>query len=182
MKTRIWRMPGVYQMEINIRYANANDAESLGLVYSQSYQTAFRGIIPDNILDDVFSYEKRRDGLRIELSEGKLLNVVMHKEDKPIGFLTYGKSKDENLDSSVIELLRLYILPSYWGQNIGSQLMSWGIKELQQKGYSKIRLWVIEENKRAIKLYERMGFVHDGVTRIINVGKEIKDLRYIKNI
>jgi hypothetical protein len=92
MKTRIWRMPGVYQMEINIRYANANDAESLGLVYSQSYQTAFRGIIPDNILDDVFSYEKRRDGLRIELSEGKLLNVVMHKEDKPIGFLTYGKS------------------------------------------------------------------------------------------
>jgi ribosomal protein S18 acetylase RimI-like enzyme len=60
--------------------------------------------------------------------------------------------------------------------------MSWGIKELQQKGYSKIRLWVIEENKRAIKLYERMGFVHDGVTRIINVGKEIKDLRYIKNI
>jgi len=50
-------------MEANIRYANTDDADSLGLVYSQSYQAAFRGIIPNNILEDVFSFEKRRDGL-----------------------------------------------------------------------------------------------------------------------
>lgn len=60
--------------------------------------------------------------------------------------------------------------------------MRWGIEELKHKGYRKISLWVIEENKRAIKLYEHMGFVHDGMSRIINAGKEIRDLRYIKNI
>lgn len=169
-------------MEANIRYANIEDAESLGFVYSHSYQAAFRGIIPDNILEDVFSFEKRRDGLKKELAEGSLINVIMHKENKPVGFLTYGKSKDEDLDDSIIEILRIYILPSCWGQNIGSELLSWGIKELRQKGYSKISLWVIEENKRAIKLYERMGFVHDGISRLINVGKEIKDLRYINII
>ena len=165
-------------MEIEICYANTDDTDSLGLIYSQSYQAAFRGIIPDSILDDVFSFEKRRDGFRKELSEGLLSNVIMHRENEPVGFLTYGQSKDEDLSSSTIELLRLYILPSCWKQNIGSELMRWGIKELRQKGYSQISLWVIEENKRAIKLYERMGFVQDGTTRIINVGKEIKDLRY----
>ena len=169
-------------MDLNIRYANADDADSLGLVYSQSYQAAFRGIIPDHILEDVFSFEKRSAGLRKELSEGLLSNVIMHKENVPVGFLTYGKSKDEDLDSSFVEILRIYILPCCWGLNIGSELMSWGIEELRQKGYSNISLWVIEENKRAIRLYERMGFAHDGVSRIINVGKEIKDLRYIMNI
>ncbi|WP_411955956.1 hypothetical protein [Clostridium estertheticum] len=32
-------------------------------------------------------------------------------------------------------------------------------------------LWVLEDNARARKFYERMGFIHDGATRIINVGK-----------
>ena len=169
-------------MEINIRYATMDDADSLGFIYSQSYQTAFRGIIPDNILDDVFSFEKRSEGLRKELFEGSPANVIMYKENKPVGILTYGKSKDKDLEDLAVEILRIYILPSYWGQNIGAELMAWGVEELRQKGYSKISLWVIEENKRARKHYERMGFAHDGESRIINVGKEIKDLRYIKNI
>jgi len=169
-------------MGISIRYAEMDDSDSMALIYSQSYRSAFRGIIPDNILEDVFSFEKRRDGLRTELSEGSSVNVVMYKENKPVGMLTYGKSKDEDLENSVIEILRIYILPSCWGQNLGAELMNWAIDELKHKGYSKISLWVIEDNKRAIKLYKRIGFVPDGMSRIINVGNGIKDLRYIKNI
>jgi GNAT superfamily N-acetyltransferase len=167
-------------MATYIRYANQDDADSLALIYSQSYQVAFKDIIPDNILENVFSVKKRKEGLLRELSEGVPANIIMYYDDNPIGILTYGKSKDESLDDSFVEIWRIYLLPSFWGKNIGAELMNWAVTELHQKGYKKIILWVIEDNARARKFYEKMGFTHDGATRIINVGKELKDFRYIK--
>lgn len=169
-------------MEVFIRNASIDDAEILGLIYSQSYQAAFKGIIPDNILENVFSPERRTDGLMKELSKGTPVNAILFYEDIPVGLLTYGKPKDEDLDDSLIEIWRIYLLPIYWGQNVGSDLLDWGIKEIQDKGYKKIILWVLEENSRARKFYEKMGFIRDGVTRVINVGKELTDLRYIRNL
>jgi GNAT superfamily N-acetyltransferase len=167
-------------MPTYIRYANQDDADSLALIYSQSYQAAFKDIMPDNILENVFSVKKRKEGLLRELYEGVPVNIIMYDDDKPIGILTYGKSKDESLDDSFVEIWRIYLLLSCWGKNIGAELMNWAVTELHQKGYKKIILWVIEDNARARKFYEKMGFTHDGATRIINVGKELKDLRYIK--
>ena len=169
-------------MGIIIRYANEDDARSLGIVYSQSYQVAFKGIIPDKILNDVFSPEKRTEGLQREISEGIPANAILFNDDKPAGILTYGRSKDVDLDDTFLEILRIYILPTYWGQNIGTELINWGINEIQNKGCKKITLWVLEENSRARKFYEKMGFIHDGITRVIDVGKELIDLRYIKNL
>lgn len=165
-----------------IRYANTEDADALGFIYSKSYQTAFEGIIPDNILKDAFSNEKRRDGLSKELSQGLWVNIIMFEEDNPIGMMTYGKSRDVDIADTHIELLRIYLLPSCWGQKLGEKLINWTLNELSEKGYKKISLWVIEENVRARKLYERMGFMHDGISRIIDVGKEIRDLRYTKEL
>ncbi|GCD10517.1 GNAT family N-acetyltransferase [Clostridium tagluense] len=167
-------------MATYIRYANQDDADSLALIYSQSYKVAFKDIVPDNILEDVFSVKKRKEGILRELSEGEPVNVIMYDEAKPLGILTYGKTKDENLDDSFVEIWRIYLLPSFWGTNSGSELMNWAVTELHQKGYKNIILWVLEDNARARKFYEKMGFIHDGATRIINVGKELKDLRYIK--
>jgi ribosomal protein S18 acetylase RimI-like enzyme len=169
-------------MGVNIRYANKDDAQAFGLIYSQSYQAAFRGIIPDKILNDVFSPEKRSEGLLRELSTGSHISAILFKDDIAAGILTYGSSKDIDLNNSYIEILRIYIQPSYWGQNLGAELMAWGLDKLQQQGCAKVTLWVIEENMRARKFYEKLGFVQDGVTRTINVGKDIKDLRYIKSL
>ncbi len=43
---------------------------------------------------------------------------------------------------------------------IGCQLMNAGLEQL--KGYPQICLWVLKENKRAIRFYEKCGFQADG--------------------
>lgn len=169
-------------MDIYIRNAVESDAHTLGSIYSQSYRVAFKGIIPDNILEDIFSPEKRAEGLMKELEFGNPTNVILFDRDKPIGLLTYGRSKDDSVDDDTIEIWRIYLLPSYWGHSLGVELMNWGIYEIQAKGYKKVALWVLEENSRARKFYEKMGFIHDGTSRVINPGKELIDLKYIKNI
>lgn len=167
---------------IDIRYAKKEDADSFSLIYSKSYQTAFQGIIPQNILENVFSIEKRREGFLKEISEGSPNNVIMFDKDKLVGILTYGKPKGDNLDDSFVEIWRIFIIPDYWGKGMGKKLMDWALVELFQKNYKNISLWVIEDNLRARSFYESLGYYHDGTTRIINVGKELKDLRYVKHL
>lgn len=42
-------------------------------------------------------------------------------------------------------------------------------------------LWVLEENLRARKFYEKAGFEYEGSKEVINLGKEFFQLKYILN-
>jgi len=42
-----------------IRYAHANDARVLGEIHSSSWKIAYRGIVPDSILDHISADKKR---------------------------------------------------------------------------------------------------------------------------
>lgn len=57
------------------------------------------------------------------------------------------------------------ILPAYRGRGLGEQLLRITIAAAQQRGITRIELATRIDNLRAIKLYERVGFVHEGVKR-----------------
>lgn len=56
--------------------------------------------------------------------------------------------------------------PNYWGKGIGTQA---GIKMLehafQNLNLHRVYLYVLTENQRAIRLYERMGLKSEGISR-----------------
>jgi RimJ/RimL family protein N-acetyltransferase len=169
-------------MENYICYANKEDVDTLALINSKSALQGYKGIIPDDYLKDKFSYERLRERLYKELNEGTTTSCIIYKDDIPVGMQTFARDDDKERDDSEIDIWRIYLLPEYWGQNIGKEFIDWGVKELKRKGYKKVALWVVEENARARKFYEKSGFTHDGEIRIINVGREIKEYRYIKNL
>ncbi|WP_414255211.1 GNAT family N-acetyltransferase [Streptococcus cristatus] len=43
----------------------------------------------------------------------------------------------------------------------------------------RILLWVLEDNKRAIAFYEKMGFVFDDEEKVIDLGKAVKEKQMI---
>ena len=45
----------------------------------------------------------------------------------------------------------------------GRRLLNKCMEELKQYGFSKVLLWVLEDNHRARKFYEKNGFVYSGV-------------------
>lgn len=166
-------------MDSYMRYASAEDAEVLALINSQSALQGYKGIIPDDILKEKFSYERLRERLHKELIEGNTTSCIAFKGELPVGMQTFAKDTEAERDASEIDIWRIYLLPEYWGQNIGMEFMGWGIDELRKKGYKKAALWVVEGNARAMRFYEKFGFIHDGEVRNINVGKELKEYRYI---
>lgn len=91
-----------------------------------------------------------------------------------------GRCRDEDLKDSYGEIWGIYLLPSFWRQGIGKELLNWGVKNLQDQGYDRISLWVLEKNINARKFYERMGFEHDGTVKELNIGKPLNEYRYFK--
>jgi len=169
-------------MENYVRYANKDDVEILALINSESALQAYKGIIPDDFLKERFSFERLKERLFKEMCEGTSISCIMYRDHTPIGMQTFARDNMKERDDSEIEIWRIYLLPEYWNQNLGLEFIDWGVKELKKMGYLRVALWVAGENIRARKFYERFGFTHDGETHIIDVGRKLKEYRYIRDL
>ncbi|ANL41158.1 MULTISPECIES: GNAT family N-acetyltransferase [Rhizobium] len=61
--------------------------------------------------------------------------------------------------------LGMGVLPAYRGRGLGRKLMEKTLRAAQQTGFARVELDVYEDNSRAIALYEKMGFVREGIIR-----------------
>ncbi|GKU24419.1 GNAT family N-acetyltransferase [Clostridium folliculivorans] len=167
-------------MSRSIRYASLKDSDVLGKVHSESSHAAFKSIIPEDVLNEVFSIERRTKRFVSELTEGSPRTAIVFEDNEPAGLLSFGKCRYGNNDNSWVEIWRVYLTPTYWGSGAAKELIEWGIDEIQKDNFMNIELWVLKENIRARNFYEKMGFKHDNTIQITNVGKELSELRYIK--
>ncbi len=86
-------------------------------------------------------------------------NILIAKDgERVIGFLGYGDRGEEAQNTG--EIFALYVLPEYWGKGVSKKLVEAGLERL--KTYPTIALWVLKENPRAIRFYEKCGFTATG--------------------
>ena len=79
--------------------------------------------------------------------------------------------KDEWLDG-------LYVRPEAWGSGVAAALHDRAIEAIRAAGHERARLWVLEENVRARRFYERRGWALDGTTRVVEFPPNPLDLGY----
>lgn len=85
-------------------------------------------------------------------------NILVAKDgERVVGFAGYGN--DRNVPD-VGELSALYVLKAYWGTGVGKQL--WDAAAERLASCPMIGLWVLKENRRAIRFYEKCGFAATG--------------------
>lgn len=165
---------------MNIRRATANDAPMLAKVHVDSWQVAYRGIVPDSFLER-FTYQRREEAFRQALTANLEETYLVEDNDHAIGILTIGASRDADLDVNCTgEIWGIYIAPDYWRRGIGTTLVYEAERILQSRGFNQVILWVLEENMDARRFYERMGFCLDGMYRTVELGKPLKAVRYKK--
>lgn len=147
------------------------EVEGKAFVHWKAWQEAYAGIVDPDYLA-AFTLEKCvknafrwRDNLLVAKDEGRV-----------VGFAGYGVSRDESLPETG-EVFALYILSEYYGTGLGRRLMSAALERLA--GYTRVALWVLEDNKRAIRFYEKCGFKPDGARQFIKLGTQIAEIRMI---
>jgi ribosomal-protein-alanine N-acetyltransferase len=57
----------------------------------------------------------------------------------------------------------LYVIPEYRGRGLASKLLSQAIKQAKELGFKMILIQVFDQNKPAIRLYEKFGFKTIGI-------------------
>lgn len=73
-------------------------------------------------------------------------------------------------------VLGIGVLAAYRGQGIGEALMRSAIEQAKRIGLTRIELTVREKNRSAIALYEKLGFIVEGLHRnAVRVGKEYEN-------
>lgn len=149
------------------------DAEIKGKAYVhwKSWQEAYSGIVDQRYLDSLTLDKCEKIAFR------RTDNVIIAKDgDSVIGFVGFGKYRNDELENAG-EVFAIYILSQYYGKGIGYRLMQTALSELAD--HSKIAVWVLKENTKAIRFYERCGYRFDGREQIIELGSPVVAARMV---
>lgn len=152
-----------------------DDAFRLSRLYAQSWKWAYRSILPQAYLDAI-----PEDRWAFVLHAGPGRSLLAVEGDEYVGTVSFGRSRDLAEDSGLWgEVYSVYLLPSYARRGIGSRLLRKAVGQLHKEGYAGVYLWVLEENLRARRFYEKNGFVcSDGRKEAEIGGRRLWKLRY----
>ena len=72
----------------------------------------------------------------------------------------------------------LYVLPEWWGRGAGRRLHDEVLRRQRTSGAASCSLWVLAENARARRFYERLGWRENGETRVVPFPPHPLDVGY----
>ena len=167
---------------LNFRRAIPDDAPAIAKVHIDSWQAAYRGILPEDKLNGL-DHIRLTGSFRKSISLGTEDIFVAEKGGHVAGFLALiGCHDEENDRDPATGLCAIYLAPEYWRKGIGRRLYLEGETILQSRGCTAVAFWVFADNARARRFYEAMGFTVDGETMALNMGVPVKAVRYRKDI
>ena len=77
-------------------------------------------------------------------------------------FASYAPSRDEDAPEGTGEVPAIYVDPAAVGTGIGRELFAEAAVALQEAGFTRATLWVLEANASARRFYEKAGWSWDG--------------------
>lgn len=139
---------------IVVRLAVPEDAPVLAKVRQKAWDSAYRGIYPDELIDG-FDYKVHAEKFRKQITSGNSEVYVIADEDVPVGYLVMGKT-DWYKDFSAC-LRSLYLIPEYHRRGIGRKMMEFAKEWCRQRGYRSFFNSCNLHNQGARAFYEAMG-------------------------
>ncbi|MCD6450272.1 MAG: GNAT family N-acetyltransferase [Thermotogaceae bacterium] len=141
---------------IFIREVFVEDAERLHEFYLKvTSETEFLVTLPEEVLD----VASERNLIRIYRSSHNRLYLVAFYSSQIIGALKLAGNRRKRM-SHVAEL-SIAVKKDFWGLGVGSILMKEAINWAKSHEIKRIELTVLDNNKRAINLYNKFGFVEE---------------------
>lgn len=165
---------------MEIREATAADIGSIARIHVTCWQTAYRGILPDETLDGLRG--EQREGLwRGWMAGADVHTLVAVSERRIAGFTRLCPARPiEDPPPDAAEVTHLYVDPAAQARGAGKALLESAVDIARSTGYRTLVLWVLEENRSARGFYERFGLSPDGArhTDPGYLGNDAVELRY----
>lgn len=142
-------------MEYNIRYAELTDCKTLSIVKRQIWETTYRGIYPDEKLDN-YNYKENEEKFINILNNENVEIYVVEVDNKIVGYMECG-TPIRPFSNYEQEIGLLYLLKEFQGHGIGKELFMLGRDSIKRKGVNEFFISCNKYNVNAQKFYEKMG-------------------------
>lgn len=155
-----------------IREAIQSDRDGIGKVYCDSWKAAYRNLLPE-------SYLALLTAGNCTPAKVSANYIVLLEQEKVSGIchVSEARSRDDKVWGEVVAI---YLLPEVWGKGAGKELLQSALTKLKQNGFNNACLWVLKDNLRARRFYEKNGFQISGSEREIEVaGCSVSEVEYI---
>ncbi|MGN6244189.1 MAG: GNAT family N-acetyltransferase [Motilibacteraceae bacterium] len=166
--------------------AGVEDFLAVGRVRARSWQAAYAGLVPQQVLDAMGDEAGLRERAERMAANTRARTYLALRDGTAVGFVSVGPERQEGAPSDVGEVYAIYADPGTWGTGVGRALMAAGLEDLAGHGCRQAWLWVLEGNDRAIAFYRRTGFVPTGDRTASSVlsatGEGLPELRYGRSL
>lgn len=161
-----------------LRPAEPSDAMDVARVHVRSWQAGYRGLLPAEYLDQLRPEDRAARYDFATQDATKPHTIVVVDDARVCGFATTMPAQASNIERCG-ELAALYVDPDDWGRGIGAALVSAARAGLIERGFENALLWVLAGNARAVRFYERDGWLADGSEKDEEMwGIHVHSLRY----
>jgi ribosomal protein S18 acetylase RimI-like enzyme len=148
-----------------VRAATAADAGALARVSARAWEATYRGMIPDEVLDEwVGSAEDGwRDAFARERADAPTRCWAAERGGVVVGYATTAPAGDRWLPppDGAGELTNLYLDPDVIGLGVGRALYGHAVADLAERRFDPLVVWAFRDNLRARRFYEGRGLAVD---------------------
>jgi GNAT superfamily N-acetyltransferase len=160
---------------ITVRDATIPDASAEAAVHIATWQAAYAHAFPQAYLaaldHDAWTANHR---VHIQRSPPRISLVAVDDSGEIVGFTHAGPRRvasPPQYDPEGGEVYAIYVHPDAWGTGAGRALMQAAVDRLATVGRRDICLWVLDDNPRARRFYERFGFTPSGETSTYTIDR-----------
>ena len=143
---------------MRVREATRADAAAIARLHLDNWRMAYRGIVPDDLLDAITegSRQKHWDGVLAEPGGAEFVYVAEDADGRLLGIASGGPEVGGDPQYQG-ELYVLHVRPDAQGQGIGRTLMRAVAERLAADGITDLLVWMLRENHSARRFYATLG-------------------------
>ncbi|MFJ2102881.1 GNAT family N-acetyltransferase [Streptomyces anulatus] len=168
-----------------VRAMTEADVPAVSAIRVTGWQVAYAGIVPQSFLNgmtvEADIQQRRRHFERSKVGATNLVAVDAHGQ--VVGWACLGRFRGDGTSTAMGELYALYVQPSLIGSGIGRTLLEAVHAQANADGFSQMLLWVLTDNTRARRFYERAGYIADGTVQADDYdGASVSEVRYRRTL
>lgn len=143
---------------INYRVATIDDLDDIVQFYVLCWQQTYRGIVSQRYLNQM-PKAQIKERFRKQLGILNDSMAIAMQQNQIIGFVTLMPSRWHD-QFNIGEIRDLYVVLNEQNKGVGKQLLDF-IQKIQSKKYNQIVLITMVKNQKAMRFYEKQGFITD---------------------
>jgi ribosomal protein S18 acetylase RimI-like enzyme len=142
---------------VRIRRAVADDATAIASVRVDTWRSAYRGLLPDALLDGLDPADGAGWRRGLESLDPTRVAHVADLDGVVVGFATGGRARAAAPPGHAGEIYALYVRDAHQGNGIGRRLLRASAAGLVERGLVPIVIWTLFDNPASRGFYEALG-------------------------